>query len=115
MPAGVAVVSPIGRWVVVAATELIGPFVGCCAWACSISDSVTDSPFGSLTMLQLPDDPFVSRELVHDPIRPVTSSDAVNHLVVQTDDLEATITDLAARGVQADGRPSSDRGCGRPG
>ena len=28
---------------------------------------VPDTPFGSLTMLQLPDDPFVSLELVHDP------------------------------------------------
>ena len=63
---------------------------------------VVDTPFGSLTMLQLPDDPFVSLELVHDPTRPVTSTDAVNHLVVQTDDLDATITDLAARGVSAE-------------
>jgi catechol 2,3-dioxygenase-like lactoylglutathione lyase family enzyme len=33
--------------------------------------SVPQTEFGSLTMLQLPDDPFVSLELVHDPERPV--------------------------------------------
>ena len=48
---------------------------------------VPSTPFGSLTLLQLPDDPFVSLELVHDPARPVTDTSAVNHLVVQTDDL----------------------------
>ena len=61
-------------------------------------------------MLQLPDDPFVSLELVHDPARPVTSTDAVNHLVMQTDDLDATTTDLAARGVPAE--PPAEPGPG---
>lgn len=64
--------------------------------------SVPETDFGSLTMLQLPDDPFVSLELVHDPARPVTDTSAVNHLVVQTDDLAATIADLAAKGVTAE-------------
>ncbi len=63
---------------------------------------VPETDFGSLSMLQLPDDPFVSIELVHDPARPVTDTSAVNHLVVQTDDLDATIADLAARGVTAE-------------
>ena len=67
---------------------------------------VPDTPFGSLTMLQLPDDPFVSLELVHDPARPVTDTTAVNHIVVQTDDLDATMADLAGRGVPAE--PPSD-------
>jgi catechol 2,3-dioxygenase-like lactoylglutathione lyase family enzyme len=57
-------------------------------------------------MLQLPDDPFVSLELVHDPARPVKDVSAVNHLVVQVDDLETTIDDLATRGVTAE--PGSD-------
>ena len=35
---------------------------------------VPETEFGSLTMLQLPDDPFVSLELVHDPERPVEDS-----------------------------------------
>src|SRR6185312_6797953 len=71
---------------------------------------VPSTPFGSLTLLQLPDDPFVSLELVHDPARPVTDTSAVNHLVVQTDDLDATIADLADRGVEAE--PPADLGPG---
>jgi catechol 2,3-dioxygenase-like lactoylglutathione lyase family enzyme len=63
---------------------------------------VPETEFGSLTVLQLPDDPFVSLELVHDPARPVTDIGAVNHLVVQVDDLNATIADLATRGVTAE-------------
>ena len=63
---------------------------------------VPETEFGSLTMLQLPDDPFVSLELVHDPARPVKDVSAVNHLVVQVDDLEITIADLATRGVTAE-------------
>jgi catechol 2,3-dioxygenase-like lactoylglutathione lyase family enzyme len=63
---------------------------------------VPETEFGSLSMLQLPDDPFVSLELVHDPARPVRDIGAVNHLVVQVDDLNATIADLATRGVTAE-------------
>jgi catechol 2,3-dioxygenase-like lactoylglutathione lyase family enzyme len=63
---------------------------------------VPETPYGSLTMLQLPGDPFVSLELVHDPARPVTDIGAVNHLVIQVDDLETATTDLAAEGVTAE-------------
>ena len=49
-------------------------------------------------MLQLPDDPFVSLELVHNPERPVEEIGAVNHLVVQVDDLDATITNPRGKG-----------------
>ena len=63
---------------------------------------VPETPFGSLTMLQLPDDPFVSLELVHDPARPVHDTSAVNHLVIQVDDLTATIAELEASGVTAE-------------
>ena len=63
---------------------------------------MSETEFGSLTMLKLPDDPFVSLELVHDPARPVEDIGAVNHLVVQVDDLDATIADLATRGVAAE-------------
>jgi catechol 2,3-dioxygenase-like lactoylglutathione lyase family enzyme len=63
---------------------------------------VPETAFGSLTMLELPDDPFVSLELVHDPARPVEDIGAVNHLVVQVDDLDATIADLATKDVTAE-------------
>jgi catechol 2,3-dioxygenase-like lactoylglutathione lyase family enzyme len=72
--------------------------------------NVPETAFGSLTMLQLPDDPFVSLELAHDPARPVENIGAVNHLVVQVDDLSATIADLAARGVTAE--PPTEPGPG---
>jgi catechol 2,3-dioxygenase-like lactoylglutathione lyase family enzyme len=65
---------------------------------------------GSLTMLQLPDDPFVSLELVHDPARPVTDTRAVDHLVVQVGDLDAALADLARRGLAAE--PPTEPGPG---
>ena len=63
---------------------------------------VAETDFGSLTMLKLPDDPFATLELVHDPARPVQDIGAVNHLVIQVDDLDVTITDLATNGVAAE-------------
>ena len=60
---------------------------------------VAGTAFGTLCMLQLPDDPYVSLELVWRPGRPVDDVGAVNHLVIQVDDLEATIVDLTAKGV----------------
>lgn len=71
---------------------------------------VPETEFGSLTMLKLPDDPFVSLELVHDPARPVADAGAVNHLVIQVDDLVATIADLVANGVEAE--PPAELGPG---
>lgn len=72
--------------------------------------TVPETDFGSLTMLKLPDDPFVSLEIVHDPDRPVGDTSAVNHLVIQTDDLSGTIAALEAKGVTAD--PVTDHGEG---
>ncbi|PSL04553.1 lactoylglutathione lyase [Haloactinopolyspora alba] len=63
---------------------------------------VPETPFGSLTMLQLPDDPFVTVELVHDPARPVQAVGGFNHLAIKVDDLRATIAALAAHGIDAD-------------
>ncbi len=71
---------------------------------------VPGTEFGALTMLRLPDDPFVSLELVHDPARPVRGTGSVNHLVVQVEDLDAVIARLAAKGVAAE--PPTDLGRG---
>ncbi|MGQ4268612.1 VOC family protein [Nocardiopsis changdeensis] len=71
---------------------------------------VPETEFGALTMLRLPDDPFVSLELVHDPARPVRGTGSVNHLVVQVEDLDAVIARLAAKGVAAE--PPTDPGRG---
>ena len=71
---------------------------------------VPETQFGSLTMLKLPDDPFVSLELVYDPARPVRDTSAVNHLVIQVDDLTATLAELSGRGITAE--PPSQPGPG---
>ena len=71
--------------------------------------TVSETEFGSLTMLKLPDDVFVSLELVHDPAaRPVHPA-GLNHLVVQVDDLHATVARLSANAIEA-GAPSSPNG-----
>jgi lactoylglutathione lyase len=71
--------------------------------------TVSETEFGSLTMLKLPDDVFVSLELVHDPAaRPVHPA-GLNHLVVQVDDLHATVARLSSNAIEA-GAPSSPNG-----
>jgi lactoylglutathione lyase len=68
---------------------------------------VPDTEFGSLTMLQLPGDDVVSIELVHDPAGgPVGGGP--HHLVVQVEDLRATVASLAAQGVDASSPGSPD-------
>jgi lactoylglutathione lyase len=70
---------------------------------------VPETPFGSLTMLQLPGDEFVSIELVHDPAR---SGDAtgpgLNHFVITVESMAATVAALADRGVEAEPPSSPD-------
>jgi len=72
--------------------------------------SVPETEFGHLTMLKLPDDDFVTIELVHDPRN---SGDdfgtGLNHFVIKVESMDATITDLATRGVDAE-TPTSPAG-----
>ena len=71
--------------------------------------SVPETPFGQLTMLKLPDDEFVSIELVHDPTRgEVDLGTGLNHFVIKVESMDATITELAARGVDADAPATPD-------
>jgi catechol 2,3-dioxygenase-like lactoylglutathione lyase family enzyme len=64
---------------------------------------VEGTPFGSLTMLQLPGDPFVTIELVHEPAKgTVDLGTGINHLVIQVEALDATLADLAVKGIAAD-------------
>jgi catechol 2,3-dioxygenase-like lactoylglutathione lyase family enzyme len=63
---------------------------------------VPETAFGELILLKLPDDPFGSLELVHDPARPVTDVGGLSHLVVQVDDLDATVRDLASHDIVAE-------------
>jgi lactoylglutathione lyase len=72
--------------------------------------NVPETAFGSLTMLKLPDDLFVSLELVHDHAKgAVDLGTGFNHLVIKVESLDATLAELAARGIDADppGHPDS--------
>jgi len=61
---------------------------------------VGGTSIGSLTVLKLPEDEFVSLELVHDPERgDVIVGTGFNHLVVQVEDLEAFRSSLDTAGI----------------
>ena len=68
----------------------------------AVIGTVERTPFGTLTMLQLSGDPFVTIELVHDPAKgTVDLGTGINHLVIQVDSLDATLADLAVKGIAA--------------
>jgi lactoylglutathione lyase len=69
----------------------------------AVIGTVEGTAFGRLTMLQLPGDDFVTIELVHDPARgKVDLGTGINHIVIQVESLDATLADLAAKGVGAE-------------
>ena len=69
----------------------------------AVAGTVQGTAFGTLSMLQLPGDAFVSIELVHDPVRGTDGTGAgINHLVIQVESLDATLADLAASGIAAE-------------
>ncbi len=66
----------------------------------TVVGTVEGTAFGSLTMLRLPGDDFVTIELVHDPAKGrVDLGTGINHLVIQVESLDATLADLATRGI----------------
>jgi lactoylglutathione lyase len=68
----------------------------------TILGTVEGTASGSLTMLRLPGDEFATIELVHDPARgTVDLGTGINHLVIQVESLDATLADLAAKGIVA--------------
>lgn len=69
---------------------------------------VPGTELGSLTMLKLPDDEFVALELVHDRAHRRVEPGGLSHLVVQVEDVHATVTHLAARGVRVAAPTSPD-------
>ena len=70
---------------------------------------VPDTDLGHLTMLKLPDDEFVTLELVHDPHGAAVGTDTrLSHLVIQVESMEKTLPELAARGVDAEAPASPD-------
>jgi catechol 2,3-dioxygenase-like lactoylglutathione lyase family enzyme len=71
--------------------------------------TVPETEFGSLTMLKLPGDPFVSLELVHDPGVGTITPVGLNHLVIQVEALHDAVAHLAALGIEAE-QPNSPSG-----
>jgi lactoylglutathione lyase len=72
---------------------------------------VPATELGTLTMLKLPGDEFVTIELVHDPDNGRIEPGGLSHLVIQVEDAHATVARLAARGIQAE-EPGSPDGSG---
>jgi lactoylglutathione lyase len=69
----------------------------------TVVGTVEGTPLGRLTMLRLPDDSFVTIELVHDPAGgPVDLGTGLSHLAVQVDSLDATLAGLASQGITAE-------------
>jgi catechol 2,3-dioxygenase-like lactoylglutathione lyase family enzyme len=71
--------------------------------------TVPGTEFGTLTMLKLPRDPFVSLELVHDAGAGTIDPRGLNHLVIEVEALPDTVDRLAALGIEAD-EPRSPSG-----
>jgi len=70
---------------------------------------IPETDLGHLTMLKLPGDEFVTIELVHDPNGVAGGTDTrLSHLVIQVDAMDATLTELAAHGIDADAPTSPD-------
>ena len=71
--------------------------------------TVPETPFGSLTMIKLPGDEFVTMELVHDPADdPTTFGIGLNHVVITVESMDATLAELATKGLTADGYEPTD-------
>jgi len=69
----------------------------------TVIGSVEGTAHGTLRMLQLPDDPFVTIELVHDPAHSNASpGTGISHLVIQVGSLEDALASLAAKGIAAE-------------
>jgi lactoylglutathione lyase len=70
--------------------------------------TVPETGFGSLTMLKLPGDEFVTLELVHDPHGGAVEPGGLNHLVVQVRSMPESVAQLTARGIEVDAPVSPD-------
>jgi lactoylglutathione lyase len=63
---------------------------------------VPETPLGHLAMLGLPDDEFVTIELVHPPAgSDLPPGPGVSHLVIAVASMAETVAALAARGIEA--------------
>jgi lactoylglutathione lyase len=68
-----------------------------------IVGDVPETGLGHLTMLKLPGDEFVTIELVHNPDdTEVQHGTRLSHFVIQVDSMDATLSELASRGIEAE-------------
>jgi lactoylglutathione lyase len=74
-----------------------------------IVGEVPATEFGSLTMLKLPGDEFVSLELVHDPALDRVEPGGLNHLVIKVEAMGEILAHLEARGVETEPPSSPDQ------
>ena len=70
--------------------------------------TVPETEFGSLTMLKLPSDEFVTLELVHDPGRGTVDPGGLHHLVIQVESMDEIVSALASRGAYVEPPSSPD-------
>jgi lactoylglutathione lyase len=71
--------------------------------------SVPDTPMGRLTMLKLPGDQFVTIELVADPRQSEANiGSGLSHFVIKVENMDSTVNELAARGIDAEVPVSPD-------
>jgi lactoylglutathione lyase len=70
--------------------------------------TVPETELGTLTMLKLPRDEFVTLELVHDPGGGEVVVGGLSHLVIQVDSMDDTLAELAGRGIHVEPPRSPD-------
>jgi lactoylglutathione lyase len=71
---------------------------------------VPETGLGTLTMLKLPEDEFVSLELVHDARRGKVAVAGISHLVIQVESMSGAVAELATRGIRMEAPPQSPNG-----
>jgi len=70
---------------------------------------VPETGIGHLTMLKLPDDEFVTIELVHQPGSDESArGPGLSHVAIVVESMATTLADLAARGIDAEAPTSPD-------
>ena len=70
---------------------------------------VAQTPLGELVMLKLPDDEFVTLELVDDSQHlPAGDGSTLSHLVIKVESMEETVARLRAAGIEVDEPTSPD-------
>jgi lactoylglutathione lyase len=73
--------------------------------------SVRATSLGDLTMLKLPDDPFVAIELVSGASTSASSGgDSLSHFVIKVDSMDAALAEIAGAGIHPDQAPASPDG-----